>query len=788
MSDAQSESLPADNRRFTWLAWSALLAVAAGFALRLSNLAVQSLWFDEAISLWQAHEPVRAIVFDIEPAHLPTYFLALKLWTALAGSSEFSARYFSLASSLLAVPLAYWVAGLLGGRSFRAFAVMVFAIEPALIYYGQEVRMYAFLPAFGLLALGTYLAAAKRESPSITRWLAHGTAIALCCYTHYYGAVAELVSFALFGAAFIGLRGSDATKRSWLVRGWLGSQAVLALLFAPWLLIRATAASGVQSAFSADFSLAAYFWRAGVGLLLGHHLEQQTLVISDGLANENYWYALKLLVPLLILLVLGLLPATRRGTRTLWIAAGVPLVAVLLLTLSGRDFGSRYLFTAAPALWLLIAAGIDRLFAFRRALAFAGVAAFAVPAAFSFLSLSDPALAKEDNRSLAEYLSREAGADDLILLNASYNNFALDYYYPGPAKAVPMPSTYPADAMRTAAELTESSKNYRRFWLMLWQDYYSDPNGLVKGWLDANTFQFDAEVFHGLTLYGYLAKSPILQSLPPVTASNAQFGDIGLAGYTLQPVGPPNSSNEYRLQLYWTTTAQLQKSYRVFAHVVNPVYHVYAQKDNRPVFDRFPTTRWTPGTFIQDEYQLRLDPGTPPGEYQIAVGLYDEVTGARVRLQGSDRDYVLLGPIHAPESHAAPAPAHRLDVRFGNAVQLAGYDLEDRARAGDTLHLTLHWKATGAVPADLTVFNHVVDGSGKLVAQKDSQPADGAYPTGNWKTGVYIQDKYDIQLPADLPPGKYKLLSGMYSSGGERLPATPGQPDRSAVVAEFTVG
>lgn len=72
---------------------------------------------------------------------------------------------------------------------------------------------------------------------------------------------------------------------------------------------------------------------------------------------------------------------------------------------------------------------------------------------------------------------------------------------------------------------------------------------------------------------------------------------------------------------------------------------------------------------------------------------------------------------------------------------------------------------------DYTVFVHLLDGNGRIVAQRDGQPGDGFYPTSIWDPGEVVPDEYAIIVPPDLPAGDYEVVVGMYYfPTGERLP------------------
>ena len=110
-----------------------------------------------------------------------------------------------------------------------------------------------------------------------------------------------------------------------------------------------------------------------------------------------------------------------------------------------------------------------------------------------------------------------------------------------------------------------------------------------------------------------------------------------------------------------------------------------------------------------------------------------------------------------------------LDVRFGDSIRLTGADVPAAVNRRDGLTWTLRWQATAPVPFDYTVFAHLLDEQGDKVAQLDWQPHDtaGLLPATAWP----VVDTQTLALPADLPPGNYRLIVGLYNwQDGTRLP------------------
>jgi len=130
-------------------------------------------------------------------------------------------------------------------------------------------------------------------------------------------------------------------------------------------------------------------------------------------------------------------------------------------------------------------------------------------------------------------------------------------------------------------------------------------------------------------------------------------------------------------------------------------------------------------------------------------------------------DLPLRAPVVEPQLIA-------LDYHFGDAIQLVGYRLEQTAvQPGETLALTLHWRATKSITQQYTLFNQVIGAQDKMLGQLDTAPSCEAGPTNEWETDALISGYYQIPIFTDAMPGEYPLIVGLYQSeNGERLPIT----------------
>jgi hypothetical protein len=82
---------------------------------------------------------------------------------------------------------------------------------------------------------------------------------------------------------------------------------------------------------------------------------------------------------------------------------------------------------------------------------------------------------------------------------------------------------------------------------------------------------------------------------------------------------------------------------------------------------------------------------------------------------------------------------------------------------GASVAVTLLWEATATPAADYTVFVHVLDSAGALVAQHDGTPQDGTRPTSAWVPGERLLDRHTLTVPAGRA-GEGQLIAGLYDS------------------------
>ncbi|TEU10438.1 MAG: DUF2723 domain-containing protein [Anaerolineales bacterium] len=163
----------------------------------------------------------------------------------------------------------------------------------------------------------------------------------------------------------------------------------------------------------------------------------------------------------------------------------------------------------------------------------------------------------------------------------------------------------------------------------------------------------------------------------------------------------------------------------------------------------------------------------PEPTYENIVRLVDDIltTGRPIYLikemPGLEIKYQLepfgsLVQVVGPAVNKAPDYSQR--VILSEEVLLIGYDQEPFSpRPGEELRVALYWQTQGKLERVYSSFVHLVDEKGQRVAGSDQQPGGAFYPTDLWRTGEILRDEHAFTVPPETPPGKYRLLVGMYS-------------------------
>jgi 4-amino-4-deoxy-L-arabinose transferase-like glycosyltransferase len=163
-------------------------------------------------------------------------------------------------------------------------------------------------------------------------------------------------------------------------------------------------------------------------------------------------------------------------------------------------------------------------------------------------------------------------------------------------------------------------------------------------------------------------------------------------------------------------------------------------------------------------------PSASADETRVVVWPYADYSGYLAMLPRNHVISVWEGPLERGDLEKEPRllcltydaqPAggvpSNVQEHFEREIELVGYEWGDVAQ-GSLLHL--FWRAGAELDRDYSVFVHLRRDD-QTVAQSDSYPAAGYYPTRLWRPGDIVAD--DHLLAAAVGPGEgYSLVVGLY--------------------------
>jgi hypothetical protein len=113
-------------------------------------------------------------------------------------------------------------------------------------------------------------------------------------------------------------------------------------------------------------------------------------------------------------------------------------------------------------------------------------------------------------------------------------------------------------------------------------------------------------------------------------------------------------------------------------------------------------------------------------------------------------------------------------------MKLLGYDLSlpntqypisNTITPGNAFTITLYWQSLADMNQDYAVFVHLLDENDLIIAQRNTFPGLGSFPTTLWRVGDAIADTYTLTLPeTTYAPNSAQLEVGLFDfATGKRL-------------------
>jgi hypothetical protein len=621
-----------------WIALGALLSVA--FVLML-NFPHNSFWYDEALTTYVATESWETlwrwcIEVDIQ---VPFHYVVLRLWSAVAGESEFALRLLSAFAILLTAAAAINIGKRLG-RQFSASLGVVCGVLLTLslgtLWIAYEVRAYAFALMLFTWATAFLLAALAR--PTVWRIVGYATLMAAALYTHY----TALAGLAAHGVIGLGVALFKLRARAW--RAALSAVlpiALAALIFAPWLPIM-IARSGADRSF--------YSGQIAPDLSLRVLTGFRVLGRQDDPEVALTWISIYVLFITVGVLSGAVLPTLRRALSA-GLALSVPPIAItVLLLMINPKLTGRYFWTAWLGLDLLAAialvVAISALSRDERVRGALGLIAALVIVSAPQLSGERGTPPKSDFRSAYAHICTQGTPEDVILLRDGTLFVAHAYYgklppCETPRHALGMPDALVPDVTRyldlgtLQAKMREvAARRPPNVWIISWQADIMDPQALTFALLDAAGEHIEVgRMFGDVRLDRYTKLDFALLDKLAIEGATTQADWFNIApvpdGATFMAARlfapqPAHVGDTLVVQAWWRRGARTLPTLRASARLTTlDNGWLYTQVDQPPAGWKFWDDRWMDGVPAFGRYELVIGDDVPAGRHAVRYVIYD---------------------------------------------------------------------------------------------------------------------------------------------------------------------
>jgi mannosyltransferase len=451
------------------------IVVMVGAVLRFYHLGAESYWFDEIITVSVDQgkaEPLRAGLWTSWYV-APTYRVLIHFWIKAFGTTEAATRSLSALCGIASIVLMYVVGRRMFGKRVGLLSALLMAISGFQLYYSQEARFYTLFQLTTLLSFIFLIEFLK--STSRLYFVLYVSSTILLLYSHLYGVFVLAAQNLYFLLSWHRFRN---TRIAWFL-----SQVLVFLSLLPaalpfmvkWVQKGAGGTDWIPDSplwyplktlyrfvfpFRHQRSWPSLYLNFGTGIAF---LIFGTLVFAVTKRKERWVASVKNLVP-----SIQALSSKKNEIFLLGCWFICPIVIPFILSMVLRPmYVDRYMISAAPAFYLLLALGITTVRRVVPEFLFMIAIVIIIVPGLQHYYVRD---VKEQWREVARYVEGKGGQGDVVVFAPSEEGVqqkAFDWYYRASLPRCGLEPQFCKDSEAIADALARCTTGHERFWLIM---------------------------------------------------------------------------------------------------------------------------------------------------------------------------------------------------------------------------------------------------------------------------------------------------------------------------------
>lgn len=463
-----------------------------GIGLRFYDLGTESFWLDEVATTIEAQQSIQEILMSGRMDQPPAYYFLMHFWVQIFGISEVSLRSFSALAGVGSIILIFLVGRKLYGIEIGLLSAFFIAISDFQILFSQEARNYSFFEFTALLSFLFFIL--YLNSNKQFHYILYIVFSIFMVYANAYG-ICILAAQNLY--IFLQIKRYKNVISSWIISQTLILIAIIPY-FSPLIFsnngIESTIAENLSGVLPPSFSNVIrsiyrfifpprrYFgedmgWDSSILITYGVacvFLLTGTLIYAFRQGIRNWLTDFKKTIDSL----LEDIDLNNTLLVSIWLLC--PLILLFLISkLIMPIYEHRYVISAAPALYILLALGVFLLRKVIPLLVSVGAVLILVIPGLTYYYIAD---VREQWREVAAFMEANAEKDEVFVfapndssVNTGNQLLAFNYYYQGNLPSCGIGPDELTD-IEVWEKLNQCILGHDRFWVIVRQTTFATTN------------------------------------------------------------------------------------------------------------------------------------------------------------------------------------------------------------------------------------------------------------------------------------------------------------------------